>query len=326
MSIEPWPTILLDMPRTLPDAVREKFTQALFILSQSDTGRYLLEEAKKDGYTLSTVPPEVTGIRGRAAALPLKRIQLSTTLEPEVAALTLAHECAHILQFRTKLGNDAHCQFPDGLRMVFAFEADAHAHAGQVAAELALGKGSGWTSHAPMDIFAKDFPLSATITKYLLRMEPQSLDNGELMAEVFKTFYQTPGLRTQYEAGHIQNCEAAVTRIDKTGFIGKFAKTLLFNKKIPPDALLNKALLHKTRPYVKEHIPDIDLTSALFCGVSLLTKNRMVNILNNLGRKEEATAAEHAIPVLDQMNAAEETLRLWRVKQSKKNDPKNGTP
>ena len=322
MTTGPADAIILAMPKTLPEDVREKFTRALFILSQSDTGRYLLEEARKDGYTLSPVAAdEERDFRGQASPFP-RRIRLSTQLDPDIAALTLAHECAHILQFRHKLGSDPNARFPDATRLVLAAEADALAHMAQVAAELETGKGSGARFPGVMAGFARDFPLSSTITGYLLKMEPQSLDNGKLMAEVFKTFYQTPNIRSVYENGHIRNCEEAVAKSEKMGLAGSLARSLFFVRRITPQVLLDRVLVNKGRPYLKSHAPEVDLASAAYCGVTTLTKSRMVALLTRIGRKKEAVEAQRDIPTHDQSPGRDEALRQWKEARDKKSGPK----
>ncbi len=305
------------MPRDLTADAREKFEKALFILSQSDTGRYLLTEAKKSGTRLSLMPPgQEDDFLGQASSFS-KTIRLSRKRTPEQMALTLAHECAHVIQFRSGLNGGPQGRLPDAVRLMFAAEADALAHMAQVAAELKIGASGGWKSDAPFNDFAKDYPLAGSIADYLMKMEPEALGNGKLMAEVFKTFYQMPHIRVKYESGHVQGCEAEVAQAEKMGMLGDFKKALLFVRKASSEALMDKIAVHKGKPYLKEHGKDVNLSSAQYCGVSSLSKNRLVELLKRVGRAGEAARAEQEIPVLDQMNSAEEQLRLWKDKQKK---------
>lgn len=305
--------VFLATQRDIDPAIKLRFEEAQALLSQCPTGRYLLGEAKKSGYVLTPVSSlHDRNFRGQAQPFP-KRIRLAAALAPEIMVLTLAHECAHALQFRAGLGGDPQVRFPDATRLLLASEADAHAHMAQVAAELKMmGNGK------PFSAFAPEFPLMATIADYLLKAEPEALDSGKLMAEAFKTFYQMPSVRLSYESHQIAVCETAVAN---PGLGGAFARSLYFVRKVSGDVICDKLAQHQGRPYLRRHAPDVDFSTPLYCGVSAMAKSRLVSLLEKMGRAKEAKNALNEIPVLDQMTTAEESFRRWRLGRDKKKGP-----
>lgn len=310
----PHPPVFLATSKDLKDEVRARFEEAQALLSQSPTGRYLLTEAKKSGYVLTPVSSlQDRDFRGQAQPFP-KRLRLAAGLPRDVMVLTLAHECAHALQFRAGLGGDPQVRFPDATRLLLASEADAHAHMAQVAVELKKETGN----EGPFLAFAPEFPLMATIADFLMKTEPEALDSGKLMAGAFKAFYQMPSIRQRYESHQISVCEE---KVRNPGLGGAFARSLFFVRRAPGDAIRDKIATHLGRPYLRTHGADIDLDAATYCGVSDMTKSRLVTLLERAGKPKEARTAEKEIPVLDRMTGVEENFRRWREDQDKKKGP-----
>lgn len=191
---------------------------ALLILSQSDTGRRLIETARAQGYAIAIDPPVIGGAGSFAEAKAQgsadhveKRINLKGTDDPLALALTLAHEMTHISQI-AKGGAPAIVSEYHPLamlRLLLAMEADARAHEFAVAFELAYAKPGDPEQRLlfPQAIDAALASIDNSATHMVVgHFRPQfpgddmdAMKEG-MMARVFKTFYAAPAMRRAYEA------------------------------------------------------------------------------------------------------------------------------
>jgi len=133
-----------------PPQTLQRLDRAVFLLSQTATGRALLSQAYQRGVALQFDPPLMQRWRANGLASKVDRlVLLSDRLRPEEMALTLAHELGHFAQYagapQIQKGQ-LYGPYRHGLGYVYAVEGDAHAHEAVVAFELYNGH-SGVAGH-----------------------------------------------------------------------------------------------------------------------------------------------------------------------------------
>lgn len=188
---------------------------ALLILSQSKTGRALLQAAKKDDY-LIVVNPAVVGGAGKeheadaqaSADVENRLINLRCNADPLTLAMRIAHELAHVTQAQAGLVLGVTRDHPvSAIRQLLAQEADARAYEMKVAIELAKP-----SPDEPADRLsfpdALDAAAESVGNSFGKRIADKIRDRvmeGTFRAEnamlaIFSAFYSSPGLRAHYEA------------------------------------------------------------------------------------------------------------------------------
>lgn len=210
------PAIELDLADTPAAHENLKLIEAaLLILSQSDTGRYLLQTAKDADYLIVANPPTVGGA-GRdhesdaqaSADFENRLINLKCDADPLTLAFRIAHELAHVTQFAAGLTLDICGPHPaSALRQLLAQEADARAYEMKVAIDLATVKAG---SPADRLVFPEALDIAAesignSFGKNLVERIRPKLQDGTLKPEnamlaTFKGFYNSISLRAHYEA------------------------------------------------------------------------------------------------------------------------------
>lgn len=248
--------------------------KAVFILSQSATGRHLLEEMTKEGYRIS-FDDSMTGSRGAGGLCdPQNRqIVLKSSHDPEYIALVLGHEAVHALQHsRYNVFPSSSYRPEEGIALSFAIEADAYAQQTQIAFELAQGDPAGpknqLTLKGPLHQMQKRFPNIVKAAEKTLG-EPGALVNGALAATAFQGFYDNPYLRTFYEDGHMEWVRAYAPRL---------MSGPTFRRHFEEDAALSTVatrLMHRGRPYLATHAPSLDLAHARYSGVTAVTERKL---------------------------------------------------
>lgn len=247
--------------------------KAIFILSQSTTGRHLLEEMTKAGYRI-TFDDRLTDSKGAGGLCdPLnKQIVLKSSHDAEYIALVLGHEAVHALQHSKYNVFPSSSYKPEsGIALSFAIEADAYAQQTQIAFELAHGDPDGpqnqMTYKGPLHQMQKRFPNIIKAAEKTLG-EKDALKNGALVASAFQGFYDNPYLRTFYEDGHMEWVKLYAPRLMGTPFRKHFEEDANHKE-------ITERLMHKGKPYLKIHAPSLDLADARYSGVTAETERKL---------------------------------------------------
>lgn len=254
---------------------RRLLEQAIFILSQSATGRALLEDMTAEGFRV-VFDDTATGEKGAGGLCdPNKKLLiLRHHNSAEYLALLIGHEAVHAVQ------NARHNLFPSsqhrpdtGIRMSFAIEADAYAQQTQIALELAYGDPKGpsdqWRMQEPLRQMRNRFPdLVLAAEKVMLTSD--ALENGRTVAAAFEAFYDNFHLRTFYEDMHVSWVDSVAPRMKPP--IGKISRH--FNKAVN-SGRLKQHIMHRGKPYLEIHTPNLDLDDARHAGVSDVTAGKI---------------------------------------------------
>lgn len=249
--------------------------EAVFILSQSPTGRDVLEQMTKEGYRI-VFDDRRTGDRGAGGLCDPadKLIILRGHDNPEYLALLLGHESVHAVQ------NTRHDMFPStrhkpdvGIKMSFAIEADAYAQQSQIALELAYGDPAG-----PVDQMRLDGPLLQMRERFpdiihaaeRVLVDEQSIQNGKSVAAAFEAFYDNAYLRTFYEDAHIEWAEAYAPQLK-----GSFAKLQRHFTKDTDSQWIKDRIQHRGKSYLNDHLPNMTFDDARHSGLTEPTAKRV---------------------------------------------------
>lgn len=249
-------------------AVLEK---AVFILSQSPTGRSLLEEMTREGYKI-VFDDRRTGERGAGGLCDPndKMIILHAHNDAEYLALLLGHEAVHAVQ------NTRHDLFPStrhrpetGIQLSFAIEADAYAQQMQIALELSCGDPEGPPDQIrfqePLRQMQKRFPdILKAATDAMQKKD--ALKNGATVAAAFQAFYDNFYLRTFYEESHMEWANLCAPKIK-----GSFPWLQKHFTKNIDSAWLKDRIQHKGVAYLNIHAPELDLDDARHAGLTAKT-------------------------------------------------------
>lgn len=181
--------------------------EALFILTQSPTGRRLIEGAMAAGVGIVIGGETDEKTRGYVD-WPERLAYLGRERDPRLLALTLGHELAHVSQYAN--GGLALNVIDDhplhALKKFLAIEADARAHEMLIAVELEQPaakenparvrfEGMAQLAAAKTDIAA----LPRLLESALPRLQGGDLPPARFMAACFRAFYYDLDLRATYE-------------------------------------------------------------------------------------------------------------------------------
>ena len=254
----------------------EVFEKALFLLSQSETGRDVLERMTQAGYVIEfdegrTSPMGAGGLCDPAN----KKIILAPTTDPEYLALVLGHEAVHALQYTVNdiFPNSSHTP-QTAIKLSFAIEADAYAQQTQIALELAHGDPKGpnnqFKTKGPLQQMRKRFKNIVEAAEKTLTTR-ESLSNGAAVAAAFEAFFDNTALRSFYEDTHVNWVNSVAPQI-----INKFGKLNdNFKSDIKPDEITKK-LKHKGRSYLQEHAPNINMDDDRHSGLTKTTQKSIM--------------------------------------------------
>lgn len=253
----------------------ETLKEAINILSQSSTGRYLMEEMTKNGYKI-VFDDRRTGSRGAGGLCDSenKLLILRSSDDPEYVALVLGHESVHALQ------NSKYNMFPSsrhkpeaGIRLSFAIEADAYAQQTQIALELAYGDPTGpknqVTFDGPLHQMRKRFPGIVEAAEKAMA-DKDAMNNGASVAAAFEKFYEDPRLRTFYEDAHTEWAGRYAPML----FSGAGKKFRHFSEDVDSD-WIKENLNHRGRAYLKEHTPNINFDDEKHAGLTDVTREKI---------------------------------------------------
>ncbi len=230
--------------------------EAFRAIADSPTAKKILEKAVSDGVELVYDPALGRDLMAAAGYNPLKNTIFFSdfTDDPLLLATTLVHEARHADQIRSGgLKIDSSYTPASMLKMALAVEADVRAYELKVAFELAVLNDKNGEPRWPDSLDAVLFKLRELpgIEKIVARGvdHPQTLENGQLMAECFKEFYNSAWLREAYEDHMllmIQSFPAAMT--DEK-----------MHTKEASSAEIMKSLINPDAPYVRDNLKEVDL-------------------------------------------------------------------
>ena len=252
------------------------------ILSQSPTGRDVLEQMTKEGYRI-VFDDRRTGDRGAGGLCDPadKLIILRGHDNPEYLALLLGHESVHAVQ------NTRHDLFPStrhkpevGIKMSFAIEADAYAQQSQIALELAYGDPDGpedqLRMQGPLLQMRERFPdIIAAAEKVLISEE--AMQNGKTVAAAFEAFYDNFYLRTFYEEAHIEWANTYAPKLK-----GTFPWLQRHFSKDTDSQWIKDRIQHRGKSYLNDHLPHMSFDDTRHSGLTEVT-----------GKKVQRFYAEH---------------------------------
>ena len=248
--------------------------RAIFILSQSATGRDVLEQMTAEGYRI-VFDDRKTGDRGAGGLCDPsdKTLILKSHDSAEYLALLIGHEAVHAVQ------NTRHDLFPStrhkpevGIKMSFAIEADAYAQQTQIALELAYGDPLGPDDQVrmrgPLKQMRERFPDIVRAAERVL-INDKSMHDGSTVAAAFEAFYGNFYLRTFYEDIHLDWAEDIAPQYVSRGMMSKpFSKTT-------DSQHIKDRIQHRGKSYLNDHLPNLSFDDARHSGVSDVTATRI---------------------------------------------------
>jgi len=255
--------------------------EAVFILSQSPTGRDVLEQMTKEGYKI-VFDDRRTGDRGAGGLCDPtdKLIILRGHDNPEYLALLLGHESVHAVQ------NTRHDLFPStrhkpevGIKLSFAIEADAYAQQSQIALELAYGDPEGPEDQVRMEgpllQMRERFPDIIRAAERVL-LNDAALQNGSTVAAAFEAFYDNFYLRTFYEDAHIEWADTYAPKLK-----GSFPWLQRhFGKDVDSQSIKDR-IQHRGKPYLNNHLPHMTFDDARHSGLTDVTAKKVNKFYKN---------------------------------------------
>lgn len=260
---------------------RKCLEEAVFILSQSPTGRDVLEQLTKEGYRI-VFDDRRTGDRGAGGLCDPseKLIILKGHDNPEYLALLLGHESVHAVQ------NSRHDLFPStrhkpevGIKMSFAIEADAYAQQSQIALELAYGDPQGPADQlkmkGPLVQMRERFPDIIQAAERVL-IDDKALQNGATVAAAFEAFYDNFYLRTFYEDAHIDWANQYAPRLK-----GSFPWLQRHFSKDTDSQWIKDRIQHRGKSYLNDHLPHMTFDDARHSGLTDVTASKVEKFYQN---------------------------------------------
>lgn len=245
--------------------------EALFILSQSPTGRDVLEQMTKEGYRV-VFDDKRTGERGAGGLCDPsdKTIILRGHDNPDYLALLIGHEAVHAVQ------NTRHDIFPstrhkpeEGIKLSFAIEADAYAQQSQIALELAYGDPDGPADQIkfqePLKQMRQRFPDIMHAAERVLS-KADNIRNGASVAAAFEAFYDSFHLRTFYEDAHIEWADTYAPHLK-----GRFPFVQRHFTKDVDSQWIKDRIQHRGKAYLNQHAPHLTFDDARHSGLTDVT-------------------------------------------------------
>jgi len=250
--------------------------EALEILSQSNTGRYLLEQITKEGYKIAYDDRRTAAYGAGGLCDPEnKMIILRSGDDPHYIALVIGHEAVHALQ------NSHENMFPNsshkpeaGIRLSFAIEADAYAQQTQMALELMHGDPDGpdnqVTYKEPLQQMKNRFPNIVKAAERAM-LKRGAFKSGAVAAAAFEGFYDNPRLRTFYEDAHVAwSGEYAPHLMQDPA-----AKNRHFCKDVDSKWIKDK-IRYNGKAYLNEHTPNLDFMDERHSGLTTQTQEKIL--------------------------------------------------
>lgn len=224
--------------------------EAIFILSQSATGRRLMQSAMAADYGIVFMDDPDKNLRGYVDN-EQRLVFLAPASDVRQLALTLGHELAHVSQtVNGGISINVIKDHPlDALKKFMAIEADARAYEIKIALELEYAANPAARFAQMLDIAAEKSDIAA-LPALVEKIRPQLPDApaaDKIMAACFRAFYYDTALRATYE-------NKVLARIEQTAAHAMPDKDS-YSRRISDDDLMRRldahdiAYLDKNRPH-----------------------------------------------------------------------------
>jgi len=310
-----------------------KFRRALLILSQSQTGRYLLEAANHHGYMIEIDDDLCREDQVYGYCDPTdKTITIGCEdVSVEEMVIVLAHELSHAVQFSNAIPPTGDEYTPyDDMIISLAQEADAVAHELQVAYELKEGCTDGpvnqFKTNKCVELikeYGRMGEMATALVEKAIKDNPKNLDNGLIMALGFESFYQNTPLRRIYEDSLIYYFESKKEGLQQKTKLSRWGKVKnayesyrvdgelkeawkqavsnrVYKKEIDNEKLLN-AVRHMNKSYLAKHLPNLDFKDIMHGSVSTDTKRRIVSFFKGLNGYQKQKKQADKLKVYSEM-------------------------
>ncbi len=247
--------------------------EAIFILSQSATGRRLMGTAIAADYGIVFMDDADKNLRGYVDT-EQKLVFLARTEDPRRLALTLGHELAHVSQtVNSDIKINVIRDHPlDALKKFMAIEADARAYEIKIAIELEFPAAANVVRFdGLLDIAAHKTDIGAlpALVDKIRPQLPDGIAHDKIMAACFRAFYYDINLRATYEA-------KVMSRIEQTSDTGMPDKTA-YARRIGDDELMQRLDGHDVL-YIDKNRPHTDIADPRLKAVSTYTAARLEDL------------------------------------------------
>ncbi len=307
--------------------VERKFHKAVHILSQSRTGRYLLQAAIQHDYMILIDDAQCSEDQVYGLCDPVDKTITMICNEAdsvEEMAIILAHELTHAMQFSTtQPAPGEEYSIYDDVLICWAREADAVAHELQVACELAMGDPNGPVNQYKNDKCLKNLMAGGKYSQKavqqaleLITDNPENLDNGAILTVGFEYFYTDHQLKKSYEAGVMGFYRAKMHRNDNKPKnlwtrMKEAVDTYRLDRELKPafnmvahkefskeisNKELRKSQVHMGSSYLDKHLPDFNFRDIDHGAVSAKTKQKMIEFYGNRKGYEKLAKQAKSLP------------------------------
>lgn len=247
--------------------------EAIFILSQSATGRRLMGTAIAADYGIVFMDDADKNLRGYVDT-EQKLVFLARTEDPRRLALTLGHELAHVSQtVNSDIKINVIRDHPlDALKKFMAIEADARAYEIKIAIELEFPAAANTLRFdGLLDIAAHKTDIGAlpALADKIRPQLPDGIAHDKIMAACFRAFYYDINLRATYEA-------KVMSRIEQTSDTAMPDKTA-YSRRIGDDELMQRLDGHDVL-YIQKNRPHTDIADPRLKAVSTYTAARLEDL------------------------------------------------
>lgn len=280
-----------DIGKTSPEIAEQRLNSALFIASQSDTGRDTLQQAKDAGYSIVVDAQRCEERAANAFCDHMnKQLVVANDRDSMKQALNLVHEAGHALQIDKAGLKVDRTQTPETqLKVLMSIEADARALEIQTAFEIAFGHQDGPEDQLKLPAILEtaqykmqSLPGIADIIEKG-KDNPEDVHSGRIMAEVFQAFYGAGNLREYYER--------SVMGANEGMGEDEIKKTTNLRQAWTSSQILSKFREGGVR-YIQEHVNDMmSVDEPFYIAVSSKTASR-IERLQQLRKQEPANQNE----------------------------------
>lgn len=247
--------------------------EAIFILSQSATGRRLMQTAMAADYGIVFMDDVDKNLRGYVDT-EQKLVFLARTEDPRRLALTLGHELAHVSQaVNSDIKINVIRDHPlDALKKFMAIEADARAYEIKIAIELEFPAAANAVRFdGLLDLAAHKTDIAAlpALADKIRPQLPEGIAHDKIMAACFRAFYYDINLRATYEG-------KVMARIEETSNAAMPDKTA-YSRRIGDDELMQRLDGHDVL-YIDKNRPHTDIADPRLKAVSSYTAARLEDL------------------------------------------------
>ncbi len=247
--------------------------EAIFILSQSATGRRLMGTAIAADYGIVFMDDADKNLRGYVDT-EQKLVFLARTEDPRLLALTLGHELAHVSQaVNSNIKINVIRDHPlDALKKFMAIEADARAYEIKIAIELEFSAAANAIRFdGLLDMAARKTQIGAlpALADKIRPQLPDGIAHDKIMAACFRAFYYDVDLRATYES-------KVLSRIEQTSDTAMPDRTA-YSRRTGDDELMRKLDGHDVL-YIGKNRPHTDIADPRLKAVSPYTAARLEDL------------------------------------------------